>query len=103
MNTKFYSLWFDPTKNRTQVNRFSSRRFIHSTTDRLELINCLIGTTRPLFRQRKSFLTFDKSAMMTICTSFTEKVFVMCTISMISSLVRPYEPWTSKYEPRTTV
>ena len=33
MNTNFYSLWFDPTGNRTQVYRFSSRRSIHSTTD----------------------------------------------------------------------
>ena len=35
VNTKFYSLWFDPTENRTRVYRFSSRRSIHSTTDRL--------------------------------------------------------------------
>ena len=34
-NTNFYSLWFDPTGNGTQVYRFSSRRSIHSTTDRL--------------------------------------------------------------------
>ena len=33
MNTNFYSLWFDPTGNRTRVYyRFSSRRSIHSTT-----------------------------------------------------------------------
>ena len=35
VNTNFYSLWFDPTGNRTRVYRFSSRRSIHSTTDRL--------------------------------------------------------------------
>ena len=35
MNTNFYSLWFDPTGNRTPVYRFSSRRSIHSTTDTL--------------------------------------------------------------------
>ena len=34
MNTNFYSLWFDPTRNQTRVFRFSSRRCIHSTTDR---------------------------------------------------------------------
>ena len=34
VNTNFYSLWFDPTGNRTRVCRFSSRRSIHSTTDR---------------------------------------------------------------------
>ena len=31
----FYSLWFDPTRNRTLVYRFSSKPFIHSNTDRL--------------------------------------------------------------------
>ena len=31
VNTNFYSLWFDPTWNRTEVYRFNSRRFIHST------------------------------------------------------------------------
>ena len=35
VNTNFYSLWFDPTAKRTRVYRFSSRRFFHSTTDRL--------------------------------------------------------------------
>ena len=34
MNTNFYSLWYNPTGNRTPVYRFSSRRSIHSTTDR---------------------------------------------------------------------
>ena len=34
VNTNFYSLWFDPTENRTRVYRFSSRRSIHSTTNR---------------------------------------------------------------------
>ena len=34
VNTNFYSLWYDPTENRTRVYRFSSRRSIHSTTDR---------------------------------------------------------------------
>ena len=37
VNTNFYSLWFDSTGNRTRVYRFSSRRSIHSTTDRLFL------------------------------------------------------------------
>ena len=32
-----WSLWFDLTGNRTRVYRFSSRRSIHSTTDRLML------------------------------------------------------------------
>ena len=35
VNTNFYNFWFDQTGNRTRVYRFSSRRFIHSTTDRL--------------------------------------------------------------------
>ena len=34
VNTNFYSVWFDPTGNRTRVYRFSSKRSIHSTTDR---------------------------------------------------------------------
>ena len=37
MNTNIYSLWFDPTGNRTRVYRFSSTRSIHSTTDRLPM------------------------------------------------------------------
>ena len=37
MNTNFYSLWFDQTGNRTRVYRFSSRRSIHSTTDRYNM------------------------------------------------------------------
>ena len=35
VNTNFCSLWFDPTESRTQVLRLSSKRSIHSTTDRL--------------------------------------------------------------------
>ena len=35
VKTNLYCLWFDPTGNRTRVYRFSSRRSIHSTTDRL--------------------------------------------------------------------
>ena len=35
VNTNFYSLWFDPTGNRIRIYRFSSRRSIHSKTDRL--------------------------------------------------------------------
>ena len=35
MNIKFYSLWFDPTGNETQITRFTSTRPIHSTTDPL--------------------------------------------------------------------
>ena len=31
----FYSLWFDPTRNRTLVYRFRSKHFILSNTDRL--------------------------------------------------------------------
>ena len=31
MNINFYSLWFDPTGNRTLVYHFSSRRSIHLT------------------------------------------------------------------------
>ena len=38
VNTNFYSLWFDPTGNRTRVYRFSSRRSIHSTTDRFNMV-----------------------------------------------------------------
>ena len=34
VNTKFYSLWFDPTGNQTRVYRLGTRRSIHSTTDR---------------------------------------------------------------------
>ena len=37
MNTNFYSLWFDPTGNRTRVYCISIRRSIHSTTDRFLL------------------------------------------------------------------
>ena len=32
MNINFYKLWFEPTGNRTQVYRFSSRHSIHWTT-----------------------------------------------------------------------
>ena len=39
VNTNFYSLWFDSTGNRTRVYRFSSRRSIHSTTDRFVRVN----------------------------------------------------------------
>ena len=36
-----YGLWFDPTGNRTQVNRFSSTRSIHSTSDRFKFFRIL--------------------------------------------------------------
>ena len=35
VNTNFYNLWFDLTGNRALVYRFSRRRSVHSTTDRL--------------------------------------------------------------------
>ena len=34
VNTNFYTLWFDPTENRT-IHRFSSRPSIHSTYGKL--------------------------------------------------------------------
>ena len=34
VNTNFYSLWFVPTRNRTRINRFSSRRSVYMTTYR---------------------------------------------------------------------
>ena len=37
VNTNFHSVWFDPTGNRTRVYHLSSRRSIHSTTDRVNL------------------------------------------------------------------
>ena len=37
VNTDFYSLRFDPTGNRSSVNRFSTWHSIHSATDRLML------------------------------------------------------------------
>ena len=37
VNTNFYSLWLNPTGNRTRIYRFSSRRSIHSTTDRFKM------------------------------------------------------------------
>ena len=33
----FCSLWFDQTGNRIRLYRFSSRRFIHSATDRFDI------------------------------------------------------------------
>ena len=38
VNTNFYSLWFDPTENRTRAYRISSRRSFHSTTNRFTVI-----------------------------------------------------------------
>ena len=37
VNINFCGLWFEPTGNQTRVYRFSSRRSIHSTTDRLNM------------------------------------------------------------------
>ena len=41
VNTKFYSLWFDPIGNGTRVYPFSGKRSIHSTKDRLKTCNTL--------------------------------------------------------------
>ena len=38
VNTNFSGLWLDPTGNRTHVDRISSKRSIHSTTDRFKKI-----------------------------------------------------------------
>ena len=38
VNTNIYCVWFDSPGNRTCVYRFSSRRSIHSTTDRLNFL-----------------------------------------------------------------
>ena len=42
MNTNLNSLWFDATGNQTRVLRFSSRRSVHSTTDRPSFIRILV-------------------------------------------------------------
>ena len=52
MNTNFYSLLYDPTENRAQVYRFSSRCSIPSTTDRF---------TRPLNHFKCDKLSKQKS------------------------------------------
>ena len=39
-NTNFNSLWFIPTGNRARVCSFSSKRFIHSTTDENPELTC---------------------------------------------------------------
>ena len=54
MNTNFYSLWYDPTGNRTRVYRFSSRRSIHSTTDRLNAVrhHALFAKPQPIWVDR---------------------------------------------------
>ena len=46
-----FSLWFDPTGNRTQVYCFSSRHSIHLTTDRLISNNIV-----PMYRSTGSLL-----------------------------------------------
>ena len=61
VNTDVYSPWFDPTGNRTRVYRFSSRRSIHSTTDRFGRAKIVVGNFgRPhqaIQRYFKSFST----------------------------------------------
>ena len=42
VNTNFFSLWFDPTVNRTLVYRFNSRHALHLTIDRLKCDFCLV-------------------------------------------------------------
>ena len=56
VNTNFYSLRFDPTGNRTRVYRFSSRRSIHSTTDRLDFLGDVSG----VISQTKSQVTLAR-------------------------------------------
>ena len=36
VNTKYYNLWFDSTRNRTPASRFNNRRYIHSTIGRCD-------------------------------------------------------------------
>ena len=58
MNTNFYSLWFDPTGNRNRVYRFSGRRSIHSTTDRLLFKKLFKKTEKLLFKKLKTLSSF---------------------------------------------
>ena len=43
VNTNFFILWFDLIGNRTRVYHFSSKRFIHSTTDRSNWSCCNVS------------------------------------------------------------
>ena len=55
MSNNFYSLWFDPTGNWTQVYRLSNRRSIHSNTDRL---NDVIYTAKQFCEQSLKLYDF---------------------------------------------
>ena len=64
VNINFYSLWFDPHGNRTRVYRFTSRRSICSTSDRLKLY-ALSNLERSLFFFRNKFNFY----IMSLCLS----------------------------------
>ena len=84
VNTNFYDLLFDPTVNRTRVYRFSSRRFIHSTTDRPLLLHRKArGVKLCNFHQNRSRRHERKMNFY--------KIF-MCTSSHITNFV---VQWTS--------
>ena len=60
VNSNFYSLWFDPTGNRTKVYRFSSRLSIHSTTDRFKVWKMVVWKKKTLRRSTSLFFFLRK-------------------------------------------
>ena len=71
MNTSFYSLWFDPTGNRTRVYCTSNRRFIHSTTDRFKSAKCCVCNTE----KHKILSRFSLSVFQAVLSQNIKKRF----------------------------
>ena len=86
MNTILYCLWFDPTWNRTRFYRFSSRRSIHSTTDRLNA-HILLKITLPLFLN--IVLSSFACVKLIVVLHFSTLLGFLCLIF--------YQEWTSKF------
>ena len=99
VNTNFSSLWFDPTGNRTRVYRFSSRRSIHSTTDRLIMTRPYIGLYKVEFRILEIRISWETNLKTNFLAgnwirkkSFKappkrEEWFVLCNFKQPNSLV----------------
>ena len=88
MNTNFYSLWFDPTGSRTRVYRFSSRRSIHSATDRLNF-NFSTLTLTIFLRNTFPFVQTEMMQRFFPCFS-AEKSLKALISSFLSSIVVMY-------------
>ena len=98
MNKKFSNLWFDPTGNRTRVNRFSSRLFIHLKNE-TEALTALKTKGRDYFTRNSYLLFYNSDPNITQTPILTQKLTPnpIVTPTLTQTLRKVSEKCADKY------